>query len=191
MGSMSSASNLKAKPPTLKKLKLVFSFSMLLILLACNYPGRSENLIAATATMAAARQTAAAMLYPSPGPNGTPVIPQPTPIIPDVSTPKTPTYVIPTSLPIKTSTPTSPYTGQVPAGMMLSQLLFTLLSATPIILPLALMLGIMLAVGRLYRDSEMPVLHAAGAGPKRFLRPLTYVVLPILLIKKPTPFPYK
>ena len=72
--------------------------------------------------------------------------------------------------------------GQVPAGMMLSQLLFTLLSATPIILPLALMLGIMLAVGRLYRDSEMPVLHAAGAGPKRFLRPLTDVVLPILLI---------
>ena len=92
---------------------------MLLILLACNYPGRSENLIAATATMVAARQTAAAMLYPSPGPGGTPAAPQSTPIIPGVSTPETPTYVIPTSLPIKTSTPTSPYTGQVPAGMTL------------------------------------------------------------------------
>ena len=46
--------------------------------------------------------------------------------------------------------------GKVPAGMMLSQLGLVLVGATPIILPLALMLGIMLAVGRLYRDSEMP-----------------------------------
>lgn len=72
--------------------------------------------------------------------------------------------------------------GKVPAGMMLSQLGLVLVGATPIILPLALMLGIMLAVGRLYRDSEMPVIHAAGVGPKRFLRPLMYVVVPILLV---------
>ena len=72
--------------------------------------------------------------------------------------------------------------GKVPAGMMLSQLGLVLIGATPIILPLALMLGIMLAVGRLYRDSEMPVIHAAGVGPRRFLRPVLYVTVPILLI---------
>ena len=92
---------------------------MLLILVACNYPGRPENLIAATTTMAAARQTAAAMLYPSPGPGGTLVNPQLTPGIPGVSTPEAPTYVVPTALPIITSTPISPYTGQVPNGMTL------------------------------------------------------------------------
>lgn len=93
---------------------------MLLILVACNYPGRSENLIAGTATMAAARQTAAAMLYPSPGPDGTLIMPQPTPFLTEVSTPKAPTYVVPSPLPINTSTPTSPYAGQVPDGMMLT-----------------------------------------------------------------------
>ena len=116
---MSSASNPKANLPISNKLRSIFSVGMLLILVACNYPGRSENLIAGTATMAAAKQTAAAMLYPSPGPDGTPVIPQPTPIQPEVSTPKAPTYGIPSALPIITSTPTSPYTGQVPAGMTL------------------------------------------------------------------------
>ena len=93
---------------------------MLLMLIACNYPGRSENLIAATATMAAARQTAAAVLYPSPGPGGTPVAPQPTTVIPGLSTSEAPTYVVPTALPIITSTPFSPYTGQIPAGMTLT-----------------------------------------------------------------------
>ena len=43
---------------------------------------------------------------------------------------------------------------------MLSQLGLQLLNYLPLILPLALMLGLLLAVGRLYRDSEMPVLTA-------------------------------
>jgi murein DD-endopeptidase MepM/ murein hydrolase activator NlpD len=116
---MNSASSPKAKSPISKKLRLVYSLSMLLILIACNYPGRSENLIAGTATMAAARQTAAAILYPSPGPGGTPVAPQPTTVIPGGSTSEAPTYVVPTALPIITSTPFSPYTGQIPAGMTL------------------------------------------------------------------------
>ena len=119
MVSMSSASSPKAKSPISKKLRLVFSLSMLLMLIACNYPGRPENLIAGTATMAAAKQTAAAMLYPSPGPKGTPAILQTTTLIPGVSTPEVPTYVVSTALPIITSTPFSPYTGQIPAGMTL------------------------------------------------------------------------
>ena len=70
--------------------------------------------------------------------------------------------------------------GRVPAGMMLSQLGLQVLNYLPLILPLGLMLGLLLAVGRLYRDSEMPVLTAIGVGPRRLLRPLLMLVLPVV-----------
>ncbi len=119
MGSMSSASNPKANFPIQQKLRLVFSISMLLIMVACNYPGRSANLVAGTATMAAARQTAAAMLYPSPGPDETPAFPQPTALPNETTIPPETTWVLPTSFPTETGTPIPPYNGQVPAGMTL------------------------------------------------------------------------
>ncbi|MEN1940060.1 LPS export ABC transporter permease LptF [Luteimonas sp. MJ246] len=70
--------------------------------------------------------------------------------------------------------------GRVPAGLMLSQLGLQVLNYLPLILPLGLMLGLLLAVGRLYRDSEMPVLVATGVGPRRLLRPLMMLVLPVV-----------
>jgi lipopolysaccharide export system permease protein len=70
--------------------------------------------------------------------------------------------------------------GRVPAGLMLSQLGLQLLRYLPLILPLGLMLGLLLAVGRLYRDSEMPILIASGVGPRRLLRPLLMLVLPVV-----------
>ncbi len=72
--------------------------------------------------------------------------------------------------------------GRVPAGMMLSQLGLQVLNYLPLILPLGLMLGLMLAVGRLYRDAEMPVLASIGIGPRRLLRPLLLLVLPMALL---------
>ena len=48
--------------------------------------------------------------------------------------------------------------GRVPAAMMLSQLGLQVIRYLPLILPLGMMLGLLLAVGRLYRDSEMPVI---------------------------------
>ncbi|GAA5070709.1 LPS export ABC transporter permease LptF [Lysobacter panacisoli] len=72
--------------------------------------------------------------------------------------------------------------GRVPAGMMLIQLGLVLIKWTPIILPLALMLGLMLGVGRLYRDSEMPVITSIGVGPRRMLRPLMTVVGPLVIV---------
>ena len=52
--------------------------------------------------------------------------------------------------------------GRVPAGLMLSQLGLRVVTFLPILLPLALMLGILLAMGRLYRDSErLVVLHCS------------------------------
>ncbi len=72
--------------------------------------------------------------------------------------------------------------GRVPAGMMLSQLGLQLLRFLPLILPLGMMLGLLLATGRLYRDSEMPVLTSIGMGPRRMLRPLLMLVLPIVAL---------
>ncbi len=71
--------------------------------------------------------------------------------------------------------------GRVPAGLMLAQLGLQILNYLPLILPLGLMLGLLLAVGRLYRDSEMPVLTAIGVGPRRLLRPVLMLVLPMVV----------
>ena len=71
--------------------------------------------------------------------------------------------------------------GALPARLMLSQLGLQLLVYLPLVLPMALMLGLMLAVVRLYRDSEMAVLNAIGVGPRRLLRPLLWVTLPVVL----------
>ena len=72
--------------------------------------------------------------------------------------------------------------GRVPAGMMLSQLGLQVLNYLPLILPLGLMIGLLLSVGRLYRDSEMPVLTATGVGPKRLLRPVLMLVVPMITV---------
>lgn len=72
--------------------------------------------------------------------------------------------------------------GKVPAAMMLSQLGLQTLRYIALILPLALMLGLLLATGRLYRDAEMPVLGSIGVGPRRMLRPLLLVVLPVVAV---------
>jgi lipopolysaccharide export system permease protein len=70
--------------------------------------------------------------------------------------------------------------GRVPAGMLLSQLGLQTIRYLPLVLPLGLMLGLLLAMGRLYRDAEMPVLASIGVGPGRLLRPLLLLVLPVV-----------
>ncbi len=72
--------------------------------------------------------------------------------------------------------------GRMPAGLLLSQLGLQFVVYLPIILPLALLLGVSLAIARLYRDSEMAVLTAVGVGPKRLLRPILMLVLPVVAL---------
>lgn len=72
--------------------------------------------------------------------------------------------------------------GRMPAGLLLSQLGLQFIVYLPIILPLALLLGLALAIARLYRDSEMAVLTAVGVGPKRLLRPVLMLVVPVVLL---------
>lgn len=71
--------------------------------------------------------------------------------------------------------------GKVAASLLLSQIGLRSLEALVLILPLALFLGILLGLGRLYRDGEMAVLAASGYGPKRLLRPIAIIALPVAL----------
>ena len=72
--------------------------------------------------------------------------------------------------------------GRMPAGLLLSQLGLQFIVYLPIILPLALLLGLSLAIARLYRDSEMAVLTAVGVGPRRLLRPIMMLVAPVVVL---------
>lgn len=72
--------------------------------------------------------------------------------------------------------------GKVPAALLLSQLGLRSIQVLPILLPLALFVGLLLAVGRLYGDSEMAVLASVGLGPQQLWRPLALVVVPVVLV---------
>ena len=49
-----------------------------------------------------------------------------------------------------------------------------------ILVPIGLFLSIMLALGRLYRDSEMPAMMACRVGPLDIYRPLSFLLLPLV-----------
>jgi len=50
-----------------------------------------------------------------------------------------------------------------------------------ILVPIGLFLAIMLALGRLYRDSEMPAMMACRVGPSGIYRPLMWLLVPLAL----------
>jgi lipopolysaccharide export system permease protein len=49
-----------------------------------------------------------------------------------------------------------------------------------VLVPIGLFLAIMLALGRLYADSEMPAMMACRVGPSGIYRPLTWLTLPLV-----------
>jgi lipopolysaccharide export system permease protein len=68
--------------------------------------------------------------------------------------------------------------GRLPAAILFSLLGLKSLTTLAGLLPVALMLGTILAFGRLYRDSEMSAMVACGAGPTMIYRGLLNFVLP-------------
>lgn len=50
------------------------------------------------------------------------------------------------------------------------------------LVPVALLIGMMLAFGRLYRDHEISALHASGIGPKQFYKGIFLFVAPLTLL---------
>ena len=51
-----------------------------------------------------------------------------------------------------------------------------------ILVPIALFLAVMLALGRLYRDSELPAMMACSVGPADIYRPLLWLLIPLALV---------
>ncbi len=72
--------------------------------------------------------------------------------------------------------------GRISSTALLPLLGNGVLNYSVMMMPLSLLLGIMLAYGRLYQDSEMTAMQAAGIGPASCYRPLLLVLLPCTLL---------
>jgi lipopolysaccharide export system permease protein len=68
---------------------------------------------------------------------------------------------------------------QYPRGVVLELIGLTSLQNVAVLLPIGLLLGVVLAFGRLYHDSEMAAAQACGVGPARIYSPV--VVLAVVV----------
>lgn len=76
--------------------------------------------------------------------------------------------------------------GEVAKGALPKDAVFILIGLTglqylTIVVPIGLFLAIMLALGRLYQDSEMPAMMACRVGPRGIYRPLLWLIVPLAL----------
>lgn len=67
--------------------------------------------------------------------------------------------------------------GDLPADIIFTLLGLKSIDYLVVLLPLTLYLGVLLALGRLYKDSEMAALGACGIGPAQLYRPLMGLAL--------------
>lgn len=72
--------------------------------------------------------------------------------------------------------------GGIPATLLFSQMLLRVPRALILLLPLAGFLGVIMAFTRLYRDSEMAVLRAAGFSELGLLRPVWVFAIPLAML---------
>lgn len=72
-------------------------------------------------------------------------------------------------------------TGDLPLDVLSKMVFLGAISISLQLIPIALMIGMMLAFGRLYQDHEMEALNAAGVGPKVFYKGIYLFVAPLTL----------
>jgi len=72
--------------------------------------------------------------------------------------------------------------GRISGQAVMPLLLNGILNFSVMLIPLSLLLGILLAYGRLYKDSEMTAFMSAGLGPLGWYRPLLMVAVPVSLL---------
>lgn len=72
--------------------------------------------------------------------------------------------------------------GSLPKDAVFQVIGLTALQYLTILVPIGVFLSIMLAMGRFYRDSEMPAMMACRVGPGSVYRPLVWLVLPLAAI---------
>jgi len=70
---------------------------------------------------------------------------------------------------------------RLPKDAVFQVIALTGLQYLTIVIPIGLFLSIMLALGRLYRDSEMPAMMACRVGPGRIYTPLLWLIVPLAL----------
>jgi lipopolysaccharide export system permease protein len=59
---------------------------------------------------------------------------------------------------------------------------YSALGQLPTMLTLSLFIAIVVSLGRMYRDSEMAIWFASGVGLARFVRPVSWTALPVLVV---------
>ena len=72
-------------------------------------------------------------------------------------------------------------TGDLPLDVLTKMVFLGSISISLQLIPIALMIGMMLAFGRLYQDHEMEALNAAGIGPATFYKGIYQFVGPLTL----------
>lgn len=72
--------------------------------------------------------------------------------------------------------------GDLPVDLLSNMLFYGSLKNLIRLIPVALLIGMMLAFSRLYRDAEMVALRASGVAPKHFYRAIFNFVLPLTVI---------
>lgn len=73
-------------------------------------------------------------------------------------------------------------TGELPVDLVTDLLLYGSLNAIIQLIPITLLIGMMMAFSRLYRDSEMIAMRAAGITPNHFYRAIALFVIPLTLL---------
>ncbi len=72
--------------------------------------------------------------------------------------------------------------GVIPISAFLSYLSNSLFEFSVVLIPLSLLMGILLALGRLYSDSEMAAIMSAGIGPLQLYKPLMLIAVPATIL---------
>ena len=71
--------------------------------------------------------------------------------------------------------------GKLPKGAAFEVIALSAAQYLTVLVPIGLFLSVMLALGRLYRDSEMPAMMACRVGPSGIYRPLLWLLAPLAL----------
>jgi lipopolysaccharide export system permease protein len=71
--------------------------------------------------------------------------------------------------------------GRIPADLLFTLIALRSVDALTVLMPLAVFLGVLLAYGRLWRDSEMAVLQSSGLDLGGVARPLVMLIVPTMI----------
>lgn len=72
--------------------------------------------------------------------------------------------------------------GRLPGDIMFEVLGLHVVDTLSAMLPMAMFLGVLLALGRMYRDSEMHVLFTSGFGPRGLLKPAAILAIATAIV---------